>query len=65
MDFQPTFAVFCALGSSVFAACVVLAFFLDMIDARILKRQTRPATKRVNKEPSPTSMGEEGPRLYL
>ncbi|SAK92386.1 hypothetical protein AWB76_06809 [Caballeronia temeraria] len=65
MDFQPTFAVFFALGSSVFAACIVPAFFLEMIDARVLKRQARPATKRIRSEPSPASMDEKGPHLHL
>jgi hypothetical protein len=65
MNFQPSFAVFCALASSVFAACIVLAFIVDMIDARILERKARPVTKRASEEPSQKSKDENGPQLYL
>ncbi|MEX3973762.1 hypothetical protein [Paraburkholderia caribensis] len=49
-----------------FAACIALAFIVDMIDARILDRRARPAAKSTNKEPpSQTSTDEKGPQLYI
>jgi hypothetical protein len=71
MDFQPSFALFCALGSSVFAACIVLAFVTEMIDNRILKRhanQARPArvaVQRADNGRKPASKEQNGPQLYL
>jgi hypothetical protein len=63
MDFQPSFALFCALGSSVFAACIVLALVVEMIDHRILKRQARPA--RVAHDTRSAPKEQNGPQLYL